>query len=49
MTTKGKILVVEDEALVAQHIEEQLEDCGYKVTSQVSYGELVSDEVKYHD
>jgi signal transduction histidine kinase len=48
LNVKGKILIVEDEALVAQHIEEQLEDFGYEVLSSVSYGELASEEVKLH-
>jgi signal transduction histidine kinase len=47
LTAKEKILIVEDEVLVAQHIEEQLEDFGYEVVSSVSYGELVSKEVTY--
>ena len=44
--TKSKILIVEDEALVAQQIEEELQGVGYEVVSQVSYGEKVLDEVK---
>ncbi|MBT5551782.1 MAG: response regulator [Nitrospina sp.] len=44
--TKGKILIVEDETLVAQQIEEELQGVGYEVVSQVSYGEKVLDEVK---
>jgi CheY-like chemotaxis protein len=49
LLTKEKILIVEDEVLVAQQIEEELQGFGYEVVSQVSYGEDVSREVdKYH-
>lgn len=48
LNAKIKILIVEDEALVAQHIEEQLEDFGYEVATSVSYGELAPEEVKCH-
>jgi two-component system, response regulator PdtaR len=43
-----KILIVEDEALIAQGIEEELVNFGYEVASKVSYGEKVRDEVKKH-
>jgi CheY-like chemotaxis protein len=49
MKAKGKILIVEDEVLVAQQIEEELQGFGYEVVSQVPYGEKVSEEVnRYH-
>jgi len=41
-----KILIVEDEALIALQLEEQLERFGYKVISQVTFGEEVLEEVK---
>ncbi len=41
-----KILIVEDEALIALQIEEQLKRFGYEIVSQVSYGEDVLEEVK---
>jgi signal transduction histidine kinase len=41
-----KILIVEDEALIALQIEEQLEQFGYKVVSQITYGEEVLEEAK---
>jgi signal transduction histidine kinase len=40
-----KILIVEDEALIAQGIEEELLNFGYEITSKVSYGERVQAEV----
>jgi CheY-like chemotaxis protein len=36
---KDKILIVEDEAIIAMEIENQLQDLGYKVTSIVDTGE----------
>ncbi len=41
-----KILIVEDEALIAQGIEEELINFGYEITSKVSYGEKVQAEVE---
>lgn len=41
-----KILIVEDEALIAQGIEEELMNFGYEITSKVSYGEKVRAEVE---
>ena len=48
MKTKGKILVVEDEALIAHGIGEELKKFGYKVSSKISYGEKVIEEVEKH-
>ena len=49
MFTREKILIVEDEILVAQQIEDELQGFGYEVVSQVSYGEDVSKEVKKYN
>ena len=37
--TKAKILIVEDEAILAMEIENQLQSLGYQVTSLVDTGE----------
>jgi CheY-like chemotaxis protein len=42
---KNKILVVEDESIVAAHIAESLKHSGYKVTDKVSYGEQAVESV----
>jgi PAS domain S-box-containing protein len=42
---KNKILVVEDESIVAAHIAESLKHSGYKVTDTVSYGEQAVESV----
>ncbi len=46
--TGKKIVIVEDETVIALEIEEQLKRSGYEIVSQVSYGEEVLDEVKKH-
>ncbi|MBT4286518.1 MAG: response regulator, partial [Deltaproteobacteria bacterium] len=38
---KAKILIVEDEAIIAMKIESQLQSLGYEVTSIVDTGEKV--------
>lgn len=42
---KNKILVVEDESIVAAHIAESLKHSGYRVTDKVSYGEQAVESV----
>ncbi|GJL78951.1 MAG: hypothetical protein NPINA01_19400 [Nitrospinaceae bacterium] len=42
---QNKILVVEDESIVAAHIAESLKHSGYKVTDTVSYGEQAVESV----
>jgi PAS domain S-box-containing protein len=42
---KNKILIVEDEIIVAAHIAESLKHSGYKVTDKVSYGEQAVESV----
>ena len=42
---KSKILVVEDESIVAAHIEESLKHSGYQVTDTVPYGEQAVESI----
>lgn len=44
--SKNKILIVEDEPLIAEDIAEQLQLLGYEITGLVSYGEKVIDAVQ---
>ncbi len=43
---KARILIVEDDAITAMDIENQLKNLGYGVTAKVAYGEDVIKEVK---
>ncbi|GEM_PF-3434947 len=45
----NKVLIVEDEALVAFEIQKNLEKNGFDVVSNVAYGEKVLDEIKLHN
>jgi CheY-like chemotaxis protein len=40
---KAKILIVEDEAIIAMEIKNQLQSLGYKITSIVDTGEKVNE------
>jgi PAS domain S-box-containing protein len=45
----SKVLIVEDEALVALEIEKNLEKNGFTVVSNIAYGEKVLDEINLHN
>jgi len=45
----NKVLIVEDEALVALEIEKNLEKNGFDVVSNIAYGEKVLDEINLHN
>ncbi len=47
--TPKKVLIVEDEALVALEIQKNLEKNGFDVVSNIAYGEKVLDEINQHN
>ncbi len=45
----NKVLIVEDEAIVAMEIQKNLEKNGFIVVSNIAYGEKVLDEINQHN